>query len=111
MDRYLEHARVFHFHHAGENKIYFSSADFMTRNLSHRIETTFPIYDEAIKEQVLTFLDLQLNDNTKARLLSDQQGNRYYRGGSSLRLRSQEETYHLIKRGLVEEMGLPEEVE
>ncbi|MEM1358741.1 MAG: polyphosphate kinase 1 [Bacteroidota bacterium] len=101
VDRYLEHARVFHFHHAGEEKVYFSSADFMTRNLSHRIETTFPIYDPAIKEKVIAFMKVQLEDNTKARLLSDQQSNAYFRGGSDLRIRSQEETYHMIKRELV----------
>jgi polyphosphate kinase len=103
VDRYLEHARVFHFHHAGEDLVYFSSADFMTRNLSHRIETTFPIYDPVLKKKVITFLDIQLSDNTKARLLSDQQGNSYFRGGSDLSIRSQEETYHLIKRELVQE--------
>ena len=101
VDRYLEHARVFHFHHAGEELVYLSSADFMTRNLSHRVETTFPIYDEEIKDRILEILDIQLADNVKARLLSDQQGNSYYRGGSDLSIRSQEETYHLIKRSLV----------
>ena len=103
VDRYLEHARVFHFHHSGEELVYLSSADFMTRNLSHRVETTFPIYDEGIKDRILEILDIQLADNVKARLLSDQQGNTYYRGGSDLSIRSQEETYHLIKRSLVAE--------
>ncbi|THH41694.1 polyphosphate kinase 1 [Neolewinella litorea] len=109
VDRYLEHARIFHFHHAGEELVYLSSADFMTRNLSHRVETTFPIYDEELKDKILEILDIQLADNVKARLLSDQQGNTYYRGGSDLSIRSQEETYHLIKRTLVaEQMELEE---
>jgi polyphosphate kinase len=103
VDRYLEHARVFHFHHAGEELVYLSSADFMTRNLSHRVETTFPIYDPEIKARILEIMDLQLADNVKARLLSDQQANTYYRGGSDLSIRSQEATYHLIKRTLVAE--------
>jgi polyphosphate kinase len=103
VDRYLEHARVFHFHHGGEDLVYLSSADFMTRNLSYRVETTFPIYDPELKEKILEILDIQLADNVKARLLSDQQGNPYFRGGSDLSIRSQEETYHLIKRGLVAE--------
>lgn len=102
VDRYLEHARVFHFHHGGEDLVYFSSADFMTRNLSHRIETTFPIYAPDLKAKVLNFLDIQLNDNTKARLLNDQQTNAYFRGGSNISRRSQEETYHTIKRELVQ---------
>ena len=108
VDRYLEHARVFHFRHGGEDKLYMSSADFMTRNLSHRIETTFPILDERIKEKVLEYIDIQLQDNTKARLLNDQNANKYFRGGSELRMRAQEETYHMIKRELVR---MQEEVE
>jgi polyphosphate kinase len=96
VDRYLEHARVFHFHHGGKNKLYMSSADFMTRNLSYRIETTFPIYDPRLKAEVLHFLDLQLRDNTKARLLSDQQSNRYFRKGSE-KVRSQVATYAYFK--------------
>lgn len=105
VDRYLEHARVFHFCHGGEELVYLSSADFMTRNLSHRIETTFPVYDEELKNKIITFLAVQLSDNTKARLLSDQQGNSYFRGGSNLSIRSQEETYHMIKRELVAELA------
>lgn len=109
VDRYLEHARVFHFHHAGEELVYLSSADFMTRNLSYRVETTFPVYDVELKDKILEILDLQLADNVKARLLSDQQANPYYRGGSDLSIRSQEATYHLIKRTLVaEELELEE---
>jgi len=92
VDRYLEHARVFHFHHAGEDKLYLSSADFMTRNLSHRIETTFPVYDVDIKDKIIHFLDIQLKDNTKSRLLSDQQGNSYVKNKKDA-VRSQVATY------------------
>lgn len=102
VDRYLEHARVFHFHHGGEDLVYLSSADFMTRNLSHRIETTFPVLDPDLRDEILVFLEIQLKDNTKARLLSDQQGNSYFQGGTGLSRRSQEETYHRIKRQLVQ---------
>ncbi|MEL6806035.1 MAG: polyphosphate kinase 1, partial [Bacteroidota bacterium] len=113
VDRFLEHARVFVFHHGGKELIYLSSADFMTRNLSFRVETTFPIYDELARERILTILDLQLHDNTKARLLSDQQANRFKRGGS-IRRQSQEETYLYLKRQLVkyqEELKEAEEME
>ena len=102
VDRYLEHARVFHFHHAGEELVYLSSADFMTRNLSHRIETTFPVLDPVLRDEILVCLEIQLKDNTKSRLLSDQQGNKYYRGGTGISRRAQEETYHRIKRQLVQ---------
>ena len=45
VDRYLEHARVFIFHHSGEDLLYLSSADWMVRNLTYRVETAFPVYD------------------------------------------------------------------
>jgi polyphosphate kinase len=96
VDRYLEHARVFHFHHAGEEKLYLSSADFMTRNLHHRIETTFPVYDKKLKAEIIHFMDIQLHDNTKARLLSDQQSNAYYTKGSK-KVRSQKATYDYFR--------------
>ena len=102
VDRYLEHARVFHFHHGGKDLVYLSSADFMTRNLSHRIETTFPVLDDRLRKEILVCLEIQLKDNVKARLLSDQQANPYYTGGTGISRRSQVETYHRIKRQLVQ---------
>ncbi len=85
------------FRHGGEEKIYLSSADFMTRNLSFRVETTFPIYDPAIKEEIKEYLATQLADNVKARLLSDQETNAYVTKGD-LAIRSQLETYYALKR-------------
>ena len=82
----------------------------MTRNLSYRVETTFPIYDPVIHQKVMTIINLQLADNTKARLLSDQQGNSY-RGGGSIRRQSQEETYLYLKRQLVQMREEEEEEE
>lgn len=110
VDRYLEHARVFYFHHGGDDLVYLSSADFMTRNLSHRIETTFPVLDPELRDEILACLEIQLKDNTKARLLSDQQGNPYYQGGTGITRRSQEETYHRVKRKLVQWEAEQEEV-
>jgi polyphosphate kinase len=52
VDRYLEHARVFIFHNGGKEKIFCSSSGYEERNLSFRIETAFPIYDEEIREQI-----------------------------------------------------------
>jgi polyphosphate kinase len=98
VDRYLEHARVFWFFHGGENRIYLSSADFMTRNLSHRVETTFPIYDPELKNTIMDYLDIQLTDNTKARLLNEQSKNKYYQSTDDLAIRSQVESYYYIKR-------------
>ncbi|HYM20165.1 MAG TPA: polyphosphate kinase 1 [Candidatus Kapabacteria bacterium] len=79
IDRFLEHSRVYYFYNNGEERMYLASADWMTRNLNHRIEAAFPIYDERIREQIRAFIDLQLRDNVKARLLSKGKMNRYRR--------------------------------
>ncbi|MGB0776103.1 MAG: polyphosphate kinase 1, partial [Akkermansiaceae bacterium] len=45
IDRYLEHARIFSFHHGGNPQVYIASADWMTRNLDKRVELMIPIED------------------------------------------------------------------
>lgn len=97
VDRFLEHSRVFIFHHGGEELTYLSSADWMTRNLSYRVETAFPIYDAELRDEIREYINLQLMDNVKARILDKDQSNKYYRNGS-LAIRSQRETYYFIKR-------------
>ncbi len=77
LDRYLEHARVFIFNNNGDEKIYLSSADWMKRNLSRRIEVGFPIYDEEIKNEIKHIIQVQLNDNTKARKIDKGYKNKY----------------------------------
>ncbi len=98
VDRFLEHARVFVFHNNGKELMYLSSADWMVRNLNHRIETAFPIYDKAIKNEINEALDLQWNDNVKARLLDGQLKNEYIKGEADIALRSQHEIYFKLKR-------------
>ncbi len=72
VDRYLEHARVFVFHNDGEPEYYMGSADWMNRNLHSRIEVVFPIYDKQLQGEIQHILDIQLQDNRKAVLLSNQ---------------------------------------
>lgn len=67
--RFLEHSRVYSFGH-GE-KLYISSADFMTRNTDKRVEIATPIKDPIIKKKILHILDLLLKDNTKAKELNE----------------------------------------
>lgn len=98
VDRYLEHARVFVFHHSGEEIMYVSSADWMTRNLSYRIESTFPIYDPAIKRTIMDLINLQWSDNVKARILDKNRKNKYVKHDSDVRIQSQLETYYYLKR-------------
>ena len=97
VDRYLEHARIFVFHAAGEVKTYCSSADWMYRNLHARIETMFPIYDSNCKSIIHELLSLQLNDNVKARVLNETQSNPYKKTESETPIQSQIETYNYIK--------------
>ncbi|GAE27500.1 polyphosphate kinase [Halalkalibacter wakoensis JCM 9140] len=65
--RFLEHSRIYYFHHNGEEKVFFSSADLMTRNMENRIEILFPILDLRLKKRVIKWLQLYLADNAKAR--------------------------------------------
>ena len=75
VDRFLEHSRVYAFHHGGRNKIYLASADWMIRNLNRRVEVAVPVEDEGLKSEVLALLDLQLRDNVKARWIDRDQTN------------------------------------
>ena len=68
--RFLEHSRVFYFGNGGNEEIYVGSADWMTRNLKHRIEVVAPVLDPELKSYLKdVVLDAYLRDNTKARLL------------------------------------------
>ena len=60
VDEYLEHARVWVFHNRGKEKIYISSADWMRRNLEHRIEATCPIWHEELKQELKDILDIHV---------------------------------------------------
>lgn len=66
VDRYLEHGRVFIFNNNNRPEIFMGSADWMNRNIYHRVEVVFPIYDDAIKQQITTLVNLQLSDNVQA---------------------------------------------
>ncbi|MCH7976578.1 MAG: polyphosphate kinase 1, partial [Bacteroidetes bacterium] len=96
VDRFLEHARVFHFANGGDEVLYLASADWMKRNLSRRIEVAFPIYDEALREEIKHILDLQWADDTKARILDADQSNAYYRPSEPTGSRAQFDTYRWL---------------
>jgi polyphosphate kinase len=69
VDRYLEHARVFYFRNGGDEEVYLSSADWMTRNLDKRIELAFPVESPEARQKVLLALDAAFQDNVKSRRL------------------------------------------
>jgi polyphosphate kinase len=65
--RYLEHARIYIFGVGDGQRVYISSADFMTRNTLRRIEVAAPVYDQHIKNIVVRIFQTMLSDNIKAR--------------------------------------------
>lgn len=67
--RFLEHHRVYQFGQGEDSKVYISSADFMTRNIRHRMEVAIPIFDQDIKNRIIDFLDLMFSDDVKIRKL------------------------------------------
>lgn len=77
VDKYLEHGRVFIFCNDGDEKYFLSSADWMARNLDYRSEVAVPVYDKSICKEIKKLMDIQWNDNTKARVLNTRQDNRY----------------------------------
>ncbi len=98
VDRFLEHTRLYVFGNKGKEKIFLSSADWMTRNLEHRIETAVPVYDEELRYMIKVLLRLQVGDNVKARSLHVNEVNEYKYSDADLAVRSQHETYYYIKR-------------
>jgi polyphosphate kinase len=98
VDEYLEHARVLMFHNGGQEKIYISSADWMVRNLDHRIEAAVPVTDPAIREELKQIIHIQLRDNIKARILDKELKNNYVPSTGKKRVRSQIETYQYLHR-------------
>ncbi|MBL1407298.1 polyphosphate kinase 1 [Sphingobacterium faecale] len=96
VDEYLEHARVFYFYNAGKELTYISSADWMTRNLDHRIEAAVKINDKKIKAEILDMLKIQLKDNVKARWLNNNLNNEYVKNNEA-EFRSQIELYKYLK--------------
>lgn len=98
VDRFLEHARIYTFGNQGNPLTFISSADWMVRNLHHRIETAIPIFDDRIKTEIAEIFDMQWKDNVKARILEKDHQNIYKKSGSDISFRSQIETYLYYKR-------------
>lgn len=98
VDKFLEHARVFIFHNNGDEKIYISSADWMSRNLDSRSEVAVPIYDAEIRKQLKAITEIQLSGNTKVRIIDSTQSNCYKQPKPGERkIRVQNEVYEYLK--------------
>jgi polyphosphate kinase len=96
--RFLEHSRILIFANQGDPKYYISSADWMSRNLDIRIEVSAPVYDPALQQELMDFIQIQLRDNAKARIVNEAQDNQYVipQKGEDTH-NSQEELYQYFK--------------
>lgn len=65
IDRFLEHTRVFRFANGGTEEVFMSSADWMPRNFHRRVEVLIPILDPAVRERIVTNMDILFSDNQK----------------------------------------------
>ena len=99
VDKFLEHTRLFVFCAGGEEKYYLSSADWMSRNLDHRVEVAYPIYDKKIQREIKDFLNFQWQDNVKTGIVnSDNKSKRD--DVTKPAVRAQYEIYTYLKNGL-----------
>jgi polyphosphate kinase len=67
VDRFLEHSRVFHFRHGGEDLVFISSADWMPRNLDRRVELLVPVADAGLRRRLVHLLEVCCADRVKGR--------------------------------------------
>ncbi|MEO6730283.1 MAG: polyphosphate kinase 1 [Ferruginibacter sp.] len=100
IDEYLEHARVMIFHNDGNEKVFISSADWMVRNIDHRIEVACPVFNKEIQQELKDIIQIQLSDNIKARKLDNNLENQYINPRNRKKIRSQVETYNYLHRKL-----------
>jgi polyphosphate kinase len=96
VDEYLEHARVIIFHSGGKEKYFISSADWMVRNFDHRIEVACPVFEKSIQEELKEIIEIQLEDNVKARILDNELSNEYVTEPGEKQIRSQIEIFNTL---------------
>ncbi|MCA9839466.1 MAG: polyphosphate kinase 1 [Trueperaceae bacterium] len=101
--RFLEHSRVYYFHHGGREDVYIGSADWMQRNLTRRVEALAPIQEERLKKKIMDIVELYMRDNQKARMLkADGRYTRPKRQPGQHRLNAQERLLEQSARRLAE---------
>lgn len=98
VDSFLEHSRIWYFRNNGNDDLYLTSADWMSRNLHRRIEVAFPILDSSIKAEIIDILNIQLADDTSAVWLDDNLNNIFKKGDNGGIVRAQRDTYEYLKR-------------
>ena len=97
VDRFLEHPRVIITHNDGDPQVWISSADWMTRNIDHRIEVATPIKDPRLKQRIIDIINIQFTDTVKARVIDKEMSNHYVDRGNRKKIRSQVAIYDYLK--------------
>lgn len=97
VDRFLEHPRVMITHNNGDPQVYISSADWMTRNIDHRIEVATPIREERLKQRIIDIINIHFTDTVKARWIDKEMSNNYVERGNRKKVRSQIAIYDYLK--------------
>ncbi len=97
--RFLEHSRVMIFCNNNHEEIYITSADWMHRNLSRRVEVGVPVFDKKVAKTIRDIINMQLKDDTKARIINAGQTNEYVKGKKGT-FNSQIETYQYFQEKL-----------
>ncbi|MDB5200714.1 MAG: polyphosphate kinase [Ferruginibacter sp.] len=105
LDEYLEHARVLIFHNDGHEKVFISSADWMVRNIDHRIEAACPILEKGMRKEIIDMINIQLGDNVKARILDNEQQNQYVNPRNKRKVRSQVDIYNYLYQKIPDKAG------
>ena len=95
IDRYLEHSRIFIFANGSEEeKIFIGSADWMPRNLDHRIEVITPIYDPSLKGEMKRIVEYGLKDTLQGHIVDGRGDNKLQSADEATSFRSQEALYN-----------------
>jgi polyphosphate kinase len=93
VDRFLEHGRILHFHHGGDDLTFISSADWMPRNLDGRVELLTPVEDPPLRDRLIAILETYFKDTVKARRLLPDGSYEPVGHGKRKKFRSQEALY------------------
>ena len=97
VDKYLEHTRIFYFGYGDDEKIYITSADLMPRNIDKRVEVTCPIYEPQLKAELKSYMEIQWQDNVRARILDESLSNTRKTDSGDGEIRAQWDIYETIR--------------
>ena len=103
---FLEHSRIFYFANDDHYESYCGSADWMPRNLDHRIEVMAPVYNPAVRAELKRIVEWGMMDNRKGRIVDGTGHNMFYEGTEGAEaFRSQERLYDYYAKQVAEKQN------